>query len=119
MHTHQALSGRVLVLKPVGHLLGDHVTDEFVNVAREFARRGHVGVLVDFEEVEYMNSLGLGAIARILITCSQAGGLMRVCNVHHRVRRLFDVVKFDKLFEYYESEQQAMDALQKDLASAV
>jgi len=119
MHTHQALSGRVLVVRPVGHLLGGHETDEFVGVAREFARRGHVAVLVDFEEVEYMNSLGLGAIARILITCSQAGGLMRVCNVRHRVRRLFDVVKFYKLFDYYESEQLAMEALTKDLASAV
>lgn len=119
MNTYQALGGRVLVLKPVGHILGGSETDEFVDLAREFAKKDHVGVLVDFEGVDYMNSLGLGALARILITCSRANGVVRVCNVKGRVRRLFDVVKFDKLFEYHDSEASALEALAKDLLSAV
>lgn len=119
MHSHEALAGRVLILKPAGHLLGGPETDEVVNVAREFAKRGEIAVLLDFDDVEYLNSLGLGAITRILITCSRAHGLLRVCNVKNRVLRLFDVVKFHKLFEYYDSESSALEALSKDLASAV
>ena len=119
MHTHQALSGRVLVLKPEGHLLGGPETDQLVSTAREFAKRGQIAVLMDLGGVDYMNSLALGAITRILVTCSTAHGLMRVCNVQDRVRKLFDVVKFFKLFDYYESEERALESLSKDLASKV
>jgi len=119
MHSHEAMAGRVLVLKPVGHLLGGPETDEIVSIAREFAARGDVGVLIDFDDVEYLNSLGLGALTRILITCSRAHGLLRVCNVKDRVRRLFDVVKFHKLFDYHESESHALGALSKELVTKV
>ncbi len=119
MHTHQALAGRVLVVKPAGHILGGSETTEFVDIARGFSTQGDVAVLIDFDDVDYMNSLGLGALARILITCSRANGLVKVCNVNGRVRRLFDVVKFHKLFEYYDSESSALEALSKELASAV
>ncbi len=119
MHTHEALGGRVLVILPEGHLLGGPETIEFVERAREFVKEGHAGVLLDFSDVDYMNSLGLGALTRILITCSREHGQVRVCNVRGRVRKLFDVVKFYKLFEYHDSERSALDALSKDLASTV
>lgn len=119
MHSHQALAGRVLVLKPAGHILGGSETDELVDLAREFAKRDHVAVLVDLDDVDYMNSLGLGALARILVTCSRTSGSVKVCNVKGRVRKLFDVVKFHKLFDYHDSERSALDALSKELASAV
>lgn len=119
MHSHEALAGRVLVVKPAGHLLGGPETDELVELARKYAALGDVAVLLDFDDVEYLNSLGLGAITRILISCSRAHGLLRVCNVRDRVRRLFDVVKFHKLFDYHESEADALETLSKDLASRV
>lgn len=119
MHTHRALDGRVLVLEPSGHLLGGPETEEFVNVAREFANREGVAVLVDFDGVDFMNSLALGALARILITYSRQHGWVKVCNVKGRVRALFDVVKFDRLFDYHDSEAAALDALSREMANPV
>jgi anti-anti-sigma factor len=119
LHTHHALNGRVLVLRPTGHLLGGTETDEFVDVAREFAKSEHVALVIDLDEVEYMNSLALGQLTRILITYSKANGLVKVCNLKGRVLKLFDVVKFYNLFVYYESERAAVEALVKELAKTV
>lgn len=119
MHTHLALDGRILVLKPAGHLLGGAETDELVDAAREFAKTEHVALVVDLDDVEYLNSLALGQLTRILITYSKANGLMKVCNLKGRVRKLFDVVKFYNLFVYYDSEGAAVAALTKELANQV
>lgn len=114
MHSHEALGGRVLVVKPEGHLLGGPETIEFVDLARAFATTGHAGVVLDFGGVDYMNSLALGAITRIVIACARTQGAVKVCNLTERVRKLFDVVKFHKIFEYYDSETSALEALAKE-----
>jgi anti-anti-sigma factor len=119
MHTHQALEGRVQVLKPVGHILGGPETDEFVNTARELAEKGNTALLVDLADVEYMNSLGLGALTRVLITFSRVNGAVKVCCLTPRVRRLFDIVKFYHLFEYYDSERAGVDAFSKETTHPV
>jgi anti-anti-sigma factor len=119
MHSHLALDGRVLVLKPAGHLVGGPETEAFVDVARQFAHTEHVALVVDLDELEYMNSLGLGSLARIVSTYARLHGQVKVCNVKGRVRRLFDVVKFYKIFEYYESESVALGALSKEMANPV
>lgn len=119
MHSHEALGGRVLVVKPTGHLLGGPETSEFVELAREFATPGHAGVVLDFADVDYMNSLALGAITRIVIACARANGAVKVCNLTERVRRLFDVVKFYKIFDYFDTEQGAIAALSKEAVAGV
>jgi anti-sigma B factor antagonist len=119
MHTHLALDGRILVLKPAGHLLGGTETDEFVEVAREFAKSEHVALVIDLDDVDYMNSLALGALTRILVTFSNVNGRVKVCNLRDRVRKLFDVVKFHNLFVYYDSERAAVEALAKEMAKTV
>lgn len=115
MHTHQALEGRVLVVRPSGHLLGGDETAEIIDTAREFAEREAGGVVLDLEDVDYMNSLGLGAITRLLVTCNRHHGVLKVCNIEGRVRRLFDVVKFYKIFEYHDSQDAALAAMTKEL----
>ena len=119
MHVHKVHDGRVMVLRPSGHILGGHETTEIVEAAREFVQVGNVAIVVDFADVDYMNSLGLGALTRILITTSNQNGRLKVCNVLGRVRKLFDVVKFDRLFVYYDSEAAALEALAKEMADAV
>lgn len=116
MLTHEALEGRVLILEPSGHLLGGDETQEMVDAARKFAEREAVGVIIDLEQVDYMNSLGLGAFTRLLVTCNRHHGLLKVCNIEGRVRRLFDVVKFFKIFDYFDSQDAALAAMTKELA---
>jgi len=119
MRTHQALNGRVEVLAPGDHLLGGPETSELVDTARESFARGRHALLIDLAEVDYMNSLALGALVRILVTYTRAHGSVKVCNLGSRVRRLFDIVRFNLLFEYHDSEAAALDAFAKEMTSVV
>ena len=119
MRTHQALNGRVDVLAPADHLLGGPETTELVDAARKLAAQGRHALLIDLADVDYMNSLALGALARIVVTYTREHGSVKVCNIGSRVRRLFDIVRFNQLFQYYDTEATALDAFAKEIASVV
>ena len=119
MRTHLALNGRVDVLAPGDHLLGGPETADLLATARDLAARGRHAVLIDLANVPYMNSLALGALARIVVTYSRAQGSVKVCNLGARVRKLFDIVRFNKLFEYRETEAAALEAFAREMESVV
>jgi anti-sigma B factor antagonist len=111
MLSHVQLDGRVLVLEPSGPIVGGPETDDLVNTARESLGGRYSAIVVDLQNVEFMNSLGLGAFARILVSCSRDHGTVKVCNLRERVRALFNVTKLCRLFEFYLSESEALEAL--------
>ena len=111
----QALDGHALVMRPAGPLVGGPETEEFVEKARAFACTGHAGIVLDLTEVPFMNSLALGALASVLASCSRCSSWLKVCGLSPRVHSLFDVVKFHKLFDYHESEEQALEAVAREM----
>jgi len=116
MVTRQALDGHALVMKPTGPLVGGPETEELVEKARAFASTGQAAIILNLCEVPFINSLALGAIASILATCSRRNSWMKVCCLCPRVHALFDVVKFFKLFEYYDGEEQALEVVAREMA---
>ena len=119
MQTHQALNGRVEVFKPSERLVGGPETDELVSAAKRLAATGKLALLIDLDDVTYINSLGLGAFTRMIAVASQAGGAVKICNIKGRVRELFDVVRFNILFEYHDSEDAALQAFAKEMTTKV
>jgi anti-sigma B factor antagonist len=119
MLTQQALNGRVEVLKPAGRLVGGPETDELVDTGRQLVAQGRVALLVDLHDVEYVNSVALGAFTQLYAICSKANGAMKICNLDERVQYLFGVVRFNLLFTYYDSVDAALEAFSKELTSPV
>ncbi|MFI5371143.1 MAG: STAS domain-containing protein [Candidatus Eisenbacteria bacterium] len=119
MRTHQALNGRADVIVPGDHLLGGPETDELVDIAKQLTAQGRHALLIDFHKVNQINSLALGALTRIVIAYAKVNGKVKVCNLGSRVRGLFDIVLFNKLFEYYESEDTALEAFGREMAELV
>ena len=118
MQTHQALDGRVDVFKLGDSLMGGPESDEVVARAKDLAANGRLILLVDMGDVRYINSLGLTAITRLVITASKVNGAVKVCRLSDRVRHLFDIVRFNQLFQYYESESAALEAIARELPGA-
>ncbi len=117
MQTYEALDGRVDVIRPVEHLLGGPESDEIVSHARYLTNNGRVALLVDLADVNYVNSLGLSVFTRLVVAYSRVHGSVKICNLRGRVRALFDIVRFHVLFEYYDSEQAALEAFARELKS--
>jgi anti-sigma B factor antagonist len=114
MLTETALGGRVEVLKPRGRLVGGPETTELTETGRRLVADGKTALLVDLADVEYVNSVALGAFTGPFATCSRAEGTLKVCNLQERVRYLFDVVRVNTLFTYFDSADAALAAFAKE-----
>lgn len=71
---------------------------------------GHTDVVVDLDGVERMNSSGLGMLIGALTIVRNAGGDLRLANVHERVRQLLVVTKLLGVFSIHESVGEAAAA---------
>jgi anti-sigma B factor antagonist len=55
-------------------------------------------LLVDFEDVPYIDSTGLGFLAGARVTVQNAGGRMVLANINQHVRKILDEVNLTQFF---------------------
>jgi anti-sigma B factor antagonist len=65
-------------------------------------------VVLDLSEVAFMDSTGLGAMLSCLRSMKAKGGTLRVCNLTPEVRRLFDMVMMDRVFDIHKDVETAL-----------
>jgi anti-anti-sigma factor len=95
------LRGDVVIVEPSGRESLSDTDDGLQPVIRRLAEEGHRKFLIDLHNVPYIDSTGLGAIARATITISQRDGKLRVCSVTRRVRDLMDAAKLTPVFHVF------------------
>jgi anti-sigma B factor antagonist len=65
-------------------------------------------VVLDLSEVGFMDSTGLGAMLSCLRLMKAKGGSLRVCSLKPEVRRLFDMVMMDRVFDIHPDVETAL-----------
>ncbi|NEQ86105.1 MAG: STAS domain-containing protein, partial [Moorea sp. SIO2I5] len=58
-------------------------------------------ILINFQDVTFMDSSGLGALVLALKTVRAAGGKMFICSVNEQIKMLFDLTSMDKVFDIF------------------
>ena len=65
-------------------------------------------IVLDLSEVGFMDSTGLGAMLSCLRHMKAKAGTLRIAALTPEVRRLFDMVMMDRVFEIYPDVDAAM-----------
>ena len=73
-------------------------------------------LIVDFSEVPYIDSTGLGFLAGARVTVQNIGGGIVLANLNRHVRKILDDVKLTQFFVIAESEAAAMALLNQSTA---
>lgn len=73
-------------------------------------------ILVDLQDVTFMNSAALGALVATLKAVRAGGGELYLCSLHHQVHIIFQLTKMDQIFTVY-ADRQAFE--QQSLASTL
>src|SRR6478672_1160028 len=63
-------------------------------------------VLIDFQDVIFMDSSGLGALVLALKTVRSTGSKLLICSINEQVKMLFELTSMDRVFEIYENRDQ-------------
>jgi len=65
-------------------------------------------LLLNLENVPYIDSAGLGEIVRTYTTVSRQGGSLKLLNLTKRITDLLSITKLLTVFETYDSENEAI-----------
>jgi anti-sigma B factor antagonist len=71
-------------------------------------------VIVDLSKVEYIDSSALGVIIGGLKRMREVGGNMSLICPNPRVRRVFEITGLDKIFDIYNSSEDALQETGKE-----
>lgn len=84
---------------------GDELLKDKIN---SLLQQGHRKVVLNLEEVPYIDSAGLGEIVRTYTTISRQGGSMKLLNLTKRITDLLSITKLLTVFETYDNEADAV-----------
>lgn len=104
--------------RPVGDVMIVQCNGRIVAGAEVFSLHSHVGdvlpnygdVVLQLEQVEFVDSSGLGALVRLVSTARAKGGDIKLCGVQPNLRRTLEMTHLLSMFEIYDSEAEAIMA---------
>ncbi len=97
------ISGREL-RQPEPALELGRALDEMLN------REGYRRILLDFRHVEGLGSTGFAVILKLTMRVTSARGHVKVCGMRPIVRIGANIVGLDRLVEYFDDEQSALES---------
>ena len=74
--------------------------------------QGNSNLLLNLEDVPYVDSAGLGEIVRTYTTVSRQGGSLKLLNLTKRITDLLAITKLLTVFDTFESEADAVSSFQ-------
>ena len=101
-------AGEVTILDLKGKMTlgeGDEILKDKIN---SLLQQGHKKVILNLEEVPYIDSAGLGEIVRTYTTVTRQGGNLKLLNLTKRITDLLAITKLLTVFEAYDTEADAV-----------
>ena len=98
--------GDVLKVSLVGRLVAA-CSEEFKDTMLEHLK-SHKNIIFDMKQMAHIDSSGLGALVSLLQCVNSNGGVIKLANLQSRPRIVFDITKVYRVFEIYDSVEDAL-----------
>ena len=100
--------GEVTILDLKGKIVineGDEALRDKIN---SLIHQNRKKILLNLENVPYIDSAGLGEVVRTYTTVSRQGGQLKLVNLTKRITDLLSITKLLTVFETFETEPEAL-----------
>lgn len=101
--------GKVTVMPIPGPSLDASNAKEFKRDAAAVLEDSRM-LVFDLAELQFVDSSGLGAILSCLRQLNASGGDLKLCGVTKAVRALFELVRMHRIFDIYNTREEAVRA---------
>ncbi|HNX74504.1 MAG TPA: STAS domain-containing protein [Candidatus Rifleibacterium sp.] len=88
--------------------IGAETVNQFKDKIDAIINEGRKRLILDFQEVTYLNPIGLGVIAATLKKVKKDKGNLKLINLTPSVQELFEMTRLTKVFEIFDSEESAI-----------
>ena len=72
---------------------------------------GEAGIVLDFSNTKFIDSIGLGSLVSILKQTANKKMSIMLCSLSPQVRQIFELTKLYRLFEIFDSLEEAERAM--------
>jgi anti-sigma B factor antagonist len=101
---------RVVVLEAVGRLTLTDGQTKLRDVVHVFTGNGVKKFILNLERLEFVDSYGIGELARAYSIVRQAGGEMKLANLSWKILEVLEISRLTTIFEIYAAESGALQA---------
>jgi len=108
MEIQQSEQEGLIVLKLSGKIIGGPDATVLNDKLHDLIESGHRNVIADLEQVNWMNSSGLGILISALTTIRNAGGDLRIAATTEKIKNLLTITKLTNLFSLYDTVEEAI-----------
>ena len=113
MRIESKIENNIAIIHVKGKMIGSPETDELHDQVDKFLHQDIKRVIMDLKDVEWMGSVGLGALMRDLVTVCHAGGELLVANPSEKVLNLFKITKLAGVVKTFPSVKDALQGFKK------
>jgi anti-sigma B factor antagonist len=103
-------TGDVVILDLKGKILIGEGIDVLRDSINNTINEQETKVLLNFAEVPYLDSTGLGEVVRSYTSIKKAGGVVKIVNLTNKVKDLLSVTKLITVFDTFEEEDKAIES---------
>ena len=100
--------GDVTILDLHGRLVFDEGDTSCVERIDALVSQNHVRIILNMEDVTYIDSAGVGALVAKYVTLRKRGGDLKLLRLSNRVRRVISIARLLAVFDAFESEDLAI-----------
>lgn len=100
--------GENIVVVTLRGEIGTETVNQFKDRIDQLVSEGQTKIIMDFQEVNYLNSMGLGVVAATLKKVKKSKGDLKLIKLSPAVQELFELTRLTKVFEIFESEDEAL-----------
>lgn len=102
--------GEITILDLKGKILIGEGIDDLRNAINESIKANDKKLILNFDQVPYLDSTGLGEVVRSYTSVKKEGGVVKIVNLTQKVRDLLSVTKLITVFETFENEEEAVNS---------
>jgi anti-sigma B factor antagonist len=104
--------GDVTILDLKGRLVVGDGDEAFRDIVNRLIQLGRRKILLNLEEVTYIDSGGLGMMVSKYISLCKRDGYMKLVHVRDRPLKVLNITKLLTVFESFESEAEALKSFE-------
>jgi len=113
-HYKIAVQKDVHVINMEGELIEKTQADPLLEEVKKALEEGSKKFILDFSNLRYMNSSGLGILVKLLTKIRNGGGELAACNLNKKIQELLIITKLNQMFHIAETLDKAIEEISSE-----
>lgn len=98
----------VVILTCVGKTTVNEGTTKLRKKIRELIAEGKLNVLLNFEDMHYIDSTGIGELVSSFTAIKKEGGNLKLLSLRQKIEDLLAITSILSIFKYFDNEKEAL-----------